>query len=70
MARFTKRTTSVARELEEAACTSSTDWVGNKTHCKCGLVIRREGEQLRRYLHLGTGNYNPKTARLYTDISL
>jgi polyphosphate kinase len=44
--------------------------VGLKTHAKMLLVTRREGKQLRRYAHLSTGNYNPKTARLYTDISM
>jgi polyphosphate kinase len=59
-----------ARKLEENGVHVVYGLVGYKIHAKVALVVRREGEQIRRYLHLGTGNYNPTTARLYTDLSL
>jgi polyphosphate kinase len=59
-----------ARQLEEAGVQMVYGLVGYKIHAKVTLVVRREDKQLRRYVHLGTGNYNPNTARLYTDISL
>ena len=59
-----------ARKLEEAGVHVVYGIPGLKTHVKCVLVARREGEGVRNYVHIGTGNYNPKTARLYTDIGL
>jgi polyphosphate kinase len=58
-----------ARELEEAGVQVFYGMIGLKTHCKVTLVIRRESEGIRRYVHLGTGNYNEETALVYSDLS-
>ncbi|MGH7969177.1 MAG: RNA degradosome polyphosphate kinase, partial [Limisphaerales bacterium] len=58
------------RQLEEAGVHVVYGLVGYKIHAKSCLVVRREGHQIRRYVHLATGNYNPATARLYTDVGL
>ncbi|WP_256759951.1 polyphosphate kinase 1 [Cohnella sp. WQ 127256] len=59
-----------ARQLEKAGCHVVYGLVGLKTHAKITLVVRREADTLRRYVHVGTGNYNENTARLYTDVGL
>jgi len=60
----------LANRLQEAGAHVVYGIVGYKTHAKMILVVRREGKQLRRYVHLGTGNYHPRTSRIYTDYSL
>ena len=59
-----------ARQLEEAGAHVVYGVVGLKTHCKVLLIVRRDTDRLRHYVHLGTGNYHPRTARSYTDFSL
>ena len=59
-----------ARALEEAGVHVTYGLVGLKTHTKTALVVRDEGDGVRRYFHIGTGNYNEKTARLYEDLGL
>jgi polyphosphate kinase len=59
-----------ARMLEKAGAHVAYGVVGMKTHCKAALVVRQEGDGLRTYAHLGTGNYHPRTAQLYTDLGV
>jgi polyphosphate kinase len=59
-----------AQRLEDVGVHVSYGVAGLKTHAKIMLVVRREGDTMRRYIHIGTGNYNPKTARVYTDFGL
>lgn len=59
-----------AKKLEKAGCHVIYGLAGLKTHCKIVLVVRREADGIRRYLHMGTGNYNDSTARFYTDIGM
>ena len=59
-----------ARKLEQSGCHVVYGLVGLKTHCKLAMVVRDEPDGIRRYTHIGTGNYNPKTSRMYEDLGL
>ncbi|MCD8020576.1 MAG: RNA degradosome polyphosphate kinase, partial [Clostridiales bacterium] len=59
-----------AKKLEESGCHVIYGLLGLKTHCKIALVVRKEADGIRRYVHLGTGNYNDSTAKLYTDVGM
>jgi len=59
-----------AKRLEDAGVHVVYGIVGLKTHTKTTLIVRQEGDEIRRYVHIGTGNYNPKTSKLYTDLGL
>jgi polyphosphate kinase len=60
----------MGQKLEDAGVHVVYGIVGLKTHTKTTLVVREEGDEIRRYVHIGTGNYNPKTSKLYTDLGL